>query len=93
MSELLQIANLGLAGVFLVLLLRGDIVTKGTHEREIKRGDLATEATATTTSTIKVLAEAVSKLAEEVRSLKEKLSEQAQEIRRLNDELLRGARK
>ena len=42
--EFLQLLNLGVAGVLIILLNRGDLVPRSVLNREIERGDKATAA-------------------------------------------------
>jgi hypothetical protein len=54
--------NIGVAGVILVLFIRGDLVNKSTYEREIRRGDTATEATAKTAEALRSATDVMSEV-------------------------------
>lgn len=41
---ILQLLNLGVAGILILLLVRGDLVPRSVLNREIERGDKATDA-------------------------------------------------
>lgn len=53
------LVNLGVGGIILVLLIRGDLVPRATYEREIRRGDDATATTAKNSEALKTMTDAI----------------------------------
>ncbi len=51
--------NIGIAGVILVLVIRGDLVPRPYYEREVKRGDAATLAAQSTGQALKDLTDEI----------------------------------
>ena len=83
----------GPGGIIAVLLILGILVPKSTFDREVERGEAATEATKTTSAAMKEMSDANTKLASEIGELRKEISTGNTEIRNLREEvrILRSA--
>lgn len=85
MDELIKVIveNYGPLGILIALILTGFLVPKAYYTREIARGDKATEATATTSESLRQNAEGMKLIATEMGSMKNELKGLRDDLRQL----------
>lgn len=75
--------NLGVAGVLIILLVTGFLIPKPFYEREVKRGDTATETSSKNADALRDVSGALRTVTDEVKGVRE-------ELRNVKEELLRS---
>jgi hypothetical protein len=58
-ETLKTLINIGIAGIILVLVIRGDLVPRPYYDREVKRGDAATAAAQANSEALKDLTDEI----------------------------------
>jgi peptidoglycan hydrolase CwlO-like protein len=84
MEILLPLANFGIGGILLILLIRGDLVPKPVNQREITRGDTATDALQKTSEALKDISTINTKMSEQIGDLIDEVKDlrsQVQDLR------------
>ena len=90
MDETVQVLlSYGPGGVIAVLVILGLLVPKSVYEREIKRGDIATQAASQNAAALLQVSEAVKVNTSLIAELKEDLNDLRVEASKLRDELIR----
>lgn len=78
--------NLGLGGIFLLLFILGYVQPKSTLDREIKRGDIATESLGKTNEAFKTFVDVMkSAFEKEIGELKDEVIRLREEVRQLRN--------
>lgn len=75
--------NLGVGGVLIVLMVTGQLIPKAFYEREVKRGDTATESSSKNADALRDVSAALRIVTDEVKGVRTELSS-------VKDELLRS---
>ena len=81
MDVLKLLTDYGALGILIILIVTGLLVPKAYYDREIKRGDAATLATATTSEALRLNAENIKSLVAEVASLREEVKGLRDDVR------------
>lgn len=90
MDETVQVLlSYGPGGVIAVLVILGLLVPKSVYEREIKRGDIATQAASQNAAALLQVSEAVKVNTSLIAEVKEDLNDLRVEASKLRDELIR----
>ena len=90
MEETIQVLlNYGPGGVIAVLVILGLLIPKSVYEREIKRGDLATQAASQNAAALLQVSEAVKLNTGLIATIKEDVNDLKAEVAKLKDELIR----
>lgn len=77
----------GPGGVIAALVVLGVLVPRSFYDREVKRGDLATEATVKTVSAMTDVTETLKTVVAENKTLLSEMGEVRQEVRGLREDL------
>lgn len=86
-NVIIGLVNLGLGGIFLFLFIAGYVHPKSTLDREVKRGDIATEALAKTSEALKSMGDTMNNaFMKELNSLRQEVVYLREEVRQLRSE-------
>ena len=85
-----NLIDLGTAGAIIILMLTGFLVPKPFYEREVKRGDIATDASNKNADALRDVSGALRTVTDEVKGLRTELGSSLTELKSVKDELLRS---
>lgn len=84
---ILQLLNLGVAGILILLLIRGDLVPRSVLEREIVRGDKATDAASQNSAALETVTKTLGEQKDSIKDVRTDVKANSDKLDRVLDKV------